>query len=206
MRRFRPNRRREREHQAEWTDEPSLLDQFDMPDETPGDETSDWPYGEYDETPIEPFVPVSGDFQEGMPDTGTAYPERESDRPASRPRFSGRAPDLGIQWGYLLLALALIAAGIFGTLLSQDRLRGDVAEWWPVSIVVVAALWMIIALARRQIASFLGGAALAGIGLSLVMNNQDIADFRETALGMALVTVGLGIVIRGFLLRQQHPL
>jgi hypothetical protein len=96
-------------------------------------------------------------------------------------------------------------AGIFGALLNRGQVPDNIEEWWPLAIVVAAAVWMVIALARRQVASFLGGSALAGVGLSLVMNNQDIADFRETLLGMVLVTAGLGIAIRGFLLRQQHP-
>lgn len=170
-------------------------------------------YGEYEEAPIEPFVPVEGDDVEpyeyrNLPDT--AYPAGEARRRVQfpRPHLGLRPPGSGtaLRWDYLLLALVLIGGGIFGALLNQDRLQAQIEEWWPLAVVVMAAVWMIIALARRQVASFLGGAALAGVGLSLLMNNQDIADFKETVLGMVLVTAGLGIVIRGFVLRQQTPL
>ncbi|MBI5958502.1 MAG: hypothetical protein HY866_07205, partial [Chloroflexi bacterium] len=108
-----------------------------------------------------------------------------------------------IQFSFLLLATALVAAGVFGTLLNQGRLRDEVADWWPLSLVVTAVLWMLVALIRRQIESLLGGAALAGVGLSFLMGTQGIADVRETLLGMVLVTAGLGVAIRGLLLRQQ---
>ncbi len=170
-------------------------------------------YGEYEEAPIEPFVPVEGDDVEPYGYSNppeTAYPAREARRRVQfpRPHLGLRLPASGtaLRWDYLLLALVLIGGGIFGALLNQDRLQAQIEEWWPLAVVIMAAVWMIIALARRQVASFLGGAALAGVGLSLLMNNQDIAGFKETVLGMVLVTAGLGIVIRGFVLRQQTPL
>jgi hypothetical protein len=206
--------RRRRSRQEDWEDESA------SPDEDQAlsalDQLSDEDlYGTYDDAPIEPFVPVEDDdFGVYEYDAGpeTASPARESSRRGrfSRPRLSLRpaAPGSGsaLRWDYLLLALLLIGGGIFGALLNQDRLQADIEEWWPLAVVVVAALWMIIALVRRRIASFLGGAALAGVGLSLLMNNQDIAGFKETVLGMVLVTAGLGIVIRGFVLRQRTPL
>jgi hypothetical protein len=199
--------RRRRSHQEDWqtdSDEDQALSALDqLPDEDL--------YGDYDDAPIEPFVPVEDDddqaydYDEVQPDADS--PARESRRRAW-PRLGPRSPATGpaLRWDYLLLALVLIGGGIFGALLNQDRLQAQIEEWWPLAVVVVAALWMIIALARRQVASFLGGAVLAGVGLSLLMNNQDIAGFKETVLGMVLVTAGLGIVIRGFVLRQRTPL
>ncbi len=43
----------------------------------------------------------------------------------------------------------------------------------------------------------------AGVGLSALLDAQDIAALRETLLGIVLVAVGLGIVVRGFLLRGR---
>jgi sulfite exporter TauE/SafE len=53
------------------------------------------------------------------------------------------------------------------------------------------------------VASFLGGAAFTGLGVSLLMDTQDVAQFQETVMGVLLVMVGLGIIIRGFLLRGR---
>ncbi len=153
-----------------------------------------------EELPIEPFVPVSG--AHAAADRAYAYPPAE-DEPAPRRRLPRPSPGVRIRFGVLLLALGLIAGGIFGTLLWQDRLRDDVMDWWPVAPLGVSALWMLIALVRRQVTSFLGGAALAGFGLSALLDAQDIATLGDTLLGTVLVTVGLGIVVRGFLLRGR---
>ncbi|HEX3051565.1 MAG TPA: hypothetical protein VHP83_12970 [Aggregatilineaceae bacterium] len=107
------------------------------------------------------------------------------------------------RFGLLLLVVVLIGGGIFGVLLNQGRIRDDVEAWWPLVLVIGALGWMLVALIQRQGTSFLGAAAVTGIGLSLLMETQDIAEVQETLIGVMLVMVGLGIVIRGFLLRQQ---
>lgn len=161
-----------------------------------------------EELPIEPFVPVSG--AHAAADRAYAYPlaktpAAEDEATPGRRRLRLPRPSLGvrIRFGVLMLALGLIAGGIFGTLLRQDRLGDEVLAWWPAVPLAVAALWMLVALVRRQVTSFLGGAALAGFGLSALLDAQDIAALGDTLLGVVLVTVGLGIVVRGFLLRGR---
>lgn len=173
---------------------------------------------------FEPFVPVRGghdaygydSYESEDEPTATAYPEPYSDMEeeprrrrvgvrlprVSAPRVPGAA---AIRWDMLLWVMILILSGIVGTLLVLGEISDDVETWWPVAVIVFAVAWMLGALLRRQVASFLGGATLAGVGLSLIMDAQDIARFEETLLGVALVTVGLGIVMRGFLLRQRSP-
>lgn len=159
---------------------------------------------------IEPYVPVSSEDAYA----GRAYsymaevslPAAEAEGVARRRRL--RAPRAAlptIRWGWLLLALVLLAGGIVGTLLRQDRLSEEDVSWWPVTVLIVAGLWMLVALARRRVEAFLGGAALVGVGLSALLDTQDIASLRETLLGMVLITTGLGIVIRGFVLRGYSP-
>jgi hypothetical protein len=161
--------------------------------------------------PIEPFVPVSGS------QAIDAYDEQPARRRVRLPRVRVPRLRLGVprlrrptwnrqvRFDILLLAVLLIAAGIFGMLLNLGRVEGDAAAWWPLVIVAGATVWMLVALLRRQVTPFLGASALTGIGLSLLLDTQDIASFRETLMGVVLVAVGLGIVIRGFLLRQQTP-
>jgi hypothetical protein len=115
-----------------------------------------------------------------------------------RPSF-----DVEIRFGLLLVVVLLIGGGIFGTLLNQGRIRDDVELWWPVVVIGGAVVWLLVALVRRRIAAFLGAAAVLGVGLTLLMDTQDIASLEDTLLGVILVSVGLGIVIRGFLLRQR---
>ncbi|MBN2305316.1 MAG: hypothetical protein JXQ72_12600 [Anaerolineae bacterium] len=169
-----------------------------------------------DDTPIEPFVPVSRTYDEyGTVESGD-LPRRRSrrsrlSRPRVRlprlrlPRLSVSRPSLGleIRSSVLLLVLLLAAAGVFGTFLKQDRIGNDIEVWWPSVIVIGAVVWMLAALVRRQVAAFLGAAAVVGVGISLLLDAQDIAAAQETLLGIVLATIGLGIVIRGFLLRQQ---
>jgi len=57
---------------------------------------------------------------------------------------------------------------------------------------------MLIALIRRQVASFLGGAALAGIGLSLLMDTQDIALVKDTLLEWCWSRLGWGSSFAAF--------
>lgn len=199
MRRLRPQRRRQRTR-SEYT---PLLDDALL------DEENQEPEESLDA--IVPFVPVSRERDFDVPDEDELSAEsRALLEPPQRPprrRLRLGLPRLSlgfeIQFSFLLLATALVAAGVFGTLLNQGRLRDEVADWWPLSLVVTAVLWMLVALIRRQIESLLGGAALAGVGLSFLMGTQGIADVRETLLGMVLVTAGLGVAIRGLLLRQQ---
>ena len=61
---------------------------------------------------------------------------------------------------------------------------------------------MLVALVRQRIPSFLGGAAVAGAGVSLLLDTQGVVPVEETLLGLILVAAGLGVVVRGFLLRQ----
>jgi hypothetical protein len=162
------------------------------------------------EAGFEPFVPAPDEdayalhahaYRAGPPlsaddaDTGAVRRRRR--------RVAGLWSGGRLRWGWLVLALALIAGGVLGTLLRQGRLREEDIAWWPVIVLALAGLWMLLALARRRVASFLGGALLAGVGFSALLDAQDVAALRETLLGLALVSTGLGIVIRGFLLRGQ---
>lgn len=162
------------------------------------------------EAGFEPFVPTPDEdayalhahAYRGEPslsadnaDTGAAQRRRL--------RVAGLRLGFQLRWGRFVLALALIAGGVTGTLLRQGRLREEDITWWPVIVLAIAGLWMLLALARRRVAAFLGGAALAGVGFSALLDAQDVATLRETLLGLVLVSTGLGIVIRGFLLRGQ---
>lgn len=183
-------------------------------------ETSSLAGEEDDEYESEPFVPVA----QQQDDYGAMDDDDETEvagiapagsrrrfRPRVRvprlhvPRLRLRRPrlTLTIRPAMLLLALALIVAGVLGTLLKQDRLDTDLTSWWPLALVAGAGLWMLAALIQRRVAAFLGGAASAGVGLSALLDTQDIAQVQETLLGVVLVAVGVGIVMRGLLLRGQ---
>ena len=118
-------------------------------DEDSYDEYADYEDADYSAPDIEPFVPVSGDYYDGDDDfdladddafvTQTAVvdspPERRRRLRPRLPRFKLPGLNVDLDWSYLLLALFLFAAGIFGVLLKQDDITGDVAEWWPLALV-----------------------------------------------------------------------
>lgn len=186
MRRLRPiRRRRARQEEAERapeefsTDysEPSIVDD------------------------LQPFVPVESTppevFAEPMPYERV---EREDEVRPVHIRRTG--PRVRVRFGVLVLALLLIAAGVVGTLRNLDRLELTVPEQWPFVVLAIAGLWLVIALNRRNVTSALGAAALAGVGISALLDVQGIAAWRETLIGTVVVMLGLGIVLRGLLLRQ----
>ncbi len=179
MRRLRPFRRRSRTSEAE-----------DISSEAVSQE-------EY-----EPSVPLEEALHEPY-----APPDVLQDAPAHPRRRLPRLklPRLGVEvnGGALSAALGLIAAGVLGTLLQRGNVQGAAQTQWPWVLVVLGVLWALIALTRRQVTSFLGAAALVGAGLSLLMDTHAIAPVRETLFGVVLVAVGLGIVVRGFVLRQH---
>lgn len=149
----------------------------------------------YDEAPadeLHPFVPVeSAPLEEDRFDV---------ERPARARRPSRR---LSVTPGALALAALLIAAGVIGTLLNLDRIELSLPAAWPVGVLAVALIWLVSALSRGHVTSALGAAALAGAGLSALLDTQGIAAWRETLIGLVLVALGLGIVLRGLLLRQN---
>ena len=189
MRRLRPiRRRRARQEEAERapeefsTDytEPSIVDD------------------------LQPFVPVESappeDFATPVPYERVERMEREDEVRPVHIRRTG--PCVRVRFGVLVLALLLIAAGVVGTLRNLDRLELTVPEQWPFVVLAIAGLWLVIALNRRNVTSALGAAALAGVGVSALLDVQGIAAWRETLIGTVVVMLGLGIVLRGLLLRQ----
>ena len=158
------------------------------------------------EEEIAPFVPVEeeGYMPYTPPDAEHAAPPRSRRRRLPRFRLP-RTPRLGVEvnWGALGAALGLIVAGVLGTLLQRGNVQGAAQTQWPWALVALGALWALVALARRHVTAFLGAAALTGAGLSLLMDTHTIAPARETLFGVVLVAIGLGIVVRGFVLRQR---
>ncbi len=105
--------------------------------------------------------------------------------------------------GLLILALGLMVAGVFFTMMNVDALSDQVLEDWPFVTLGLAVLWCLIALVRRDATAFLGGAAIIGLSVSLLLDTQDVgASFEETVVGSILIVLGLAIVVRGVLLRS----
>lgn len=106
------------------------------------------------------------------------------------------------QPGLFLIAMGMVIGGIFLTVLRNVDLPDSIEQWWPMVSLIVAILWSFVSLWRRDVRAFLGGAVVAGISVSLLLDAQDIARFQETVIGIILMTFGLAIVMRGLLLRS----
>jgi hypothetical protein len=146
-------------------------------------------------TPPPPYVPPASI----IPHEPIALPE---DEPPSR---AVRQPRLKVvRPGLLLIALGLIIGGVFVTLLNTVTLPDSVLRWYPMGSLGVAFGWAFVALVRRNIAQFVAGMVVFGLSLSLLLDTQDVASFRETFIGILLMSFGLAIVIRGLLLRQTR--
>ncbi len=172
--------------------------------------TAEGEWDNLDRAGLEPFVPVPDEDAYALRAYSyraePPFPAAEVARGAARRgrlRAPRLLPGLQVRWGWLILALALIAGGVIGTLLRQGRLSEEDIAWWPILALALAGLWMLLALIRRQVTSFLGGVTLAGVGLSALLDAQGVAVLRETLLGLILVSIGLGIVVRGFVLRGR---
>lgn len=197
MRRLRPINRRRRERAAEVQPdegfESAAQDEWGDPGALPTDDD------------LRPFVPVesaSQDVYVEPPQPADDYRAEIEHTPRPR-RTAPGAPRRGISPGVLIVVLLLVTAGIAGTLLNLGRLELDVPGEWPAALIVVAVLWLVLALSQRRVAPALGAAMLAGAGLSALLDTQGVAVWRDTMLGALLIALGLGLVIRGLLLRQR---
>lgn len=151
---------------------------------------------------VAPDVPTPDEveiteFTRRAPGRGTA-----SRRAFGLPNVSRLLVWREIRPGLLLLALGMVLGGVFWTLHNLGRVPASYEEWWAVVLLGFALLWSATALIARQAAAFLAGTALAGVSISLLLDAQEIATWHETMVGIMLITIGLGIIARGLLLRQ----
>lgn len=212
MRRLRPINRRTRQRALPTAFEPIAVPDDDAAETENTQDGSDLTLAT---DRIAAPAPASQDFAPYAAPAPDSWSAQEPAMPRRRRRL--RLPRLvstpglpwTIDWRALLLATVLIVGGSLGTLQIQDRLSedlpGDLRAWWPAAFAALSLLWMLSALIRRQTASFLGGAALGGVAFSLLLEVRDIASVQDTLLGIVLIALGLGIVIRGLLLRQHVP-
>jgi hypothetical protein len=151
-----------------------------------------------------PLERVAPDIPTPDESTITEYTRRPAQpRPAKR-RL--RLPNI-LAWGevnpgMLLLAVGLVVGGVFWMLYNRGQTSEAANAWWPMVLLAGGFLWSAYALAMRRVPSFLAANALMGVSFSLWLDAQDYLEWQQTMAGCILVAVGLGIIARGFLLRQ----
>ena len=108
-----------------------------------------------------------------------------------------------INWRAMLVIGGLVVLTAFALLLNQGALPAQVVTWWPLVVAILAAIWFLAALARRDARSLLGSTALLGLSVSMLLASQNIASLSSTWVGVTFIATGTGIVLRGLLLRHQ---
>lgn len=154
--------------------------------------------------PDQPLERVAPDVPTPQ-EVGLTLYEDEADE-AAAPARRWRLPQL-LAWGevrpdLLIVALGLIAGGLFWTLHNRGQTDATLEEWWPASILAVGIAWALWALIQRRPTPFLAAMTLIGISISLLLDVQAYLEWHETLIGIALITLGVGIMARGLLLRQ----
>ncbi len=150
-----------------------------------------------EERGVVPFDPMVSQ-QEQQRAQYYEYLAREEDRDDTSKGFWSKVAAPGL----FLVAAGLVAGGIFFTLLNVVELPSIITRWWPTVTLFISLSWSLSALNRRNAAAFLGGAGAIGLSLSLLLDAQEIADFGETFVGLVLISIGTGVIMRGLLLRQ----
>lgn len=177
--------------------EDSAYEDFSAPDPEPStpppsiEDSADIVEGVIEEQNPQALVPAEAIRHEPI-----ALPDDPPSAPPSNKRIA--------RPGLLLIAIALFLGGIFVTILKNADLPTLIEEWYPLLSLGVALLWIIVALSRRNVAAFIGGAVVAGLSMSLLLDAQKVATFQETVIGILLMTFGLSIVMRGLLLRPRR--
>ncbi len=128
----------------------------------------------------------------------------DSDVPATVPQARQRRPWLPflINWPAMFLIVALVALTVAALLFNQGALPDEIVAWWPLAIMVPAAVWFLVALLSRDSRGLLGSATLFGLSASLLLASQKI-DLLSTIVGITFIAIGAGIILRGLLLRNQ---
>ena len=124
--------------------------------------------------------------------------------PPAEPQARQRRPWLPflINWPAMFLIVALVALTVAALLFNEGALPDEIVAWWPLAIMVPAAVWFLVALLSRDSRGLLGSATLFGLSTSLLLASQKI-DLLPTIVGITFIAIGAGIMLRGLLLRNQ---
>ncbi len=140
--------------------------------------------------------PEENEIDEAVPESG-----------AQRRVVLRRRLPFVVNWPVMFIVLALVGLAAGLVLLNLNLLPEPVLAWWPLLVLIPAALWFLSALARRKARRLLRSTTLLGLAISLLLTTQHIAPSGATPIGtmigVTLITVGAGLLLRGLLLAQQ---
>jgi hypothetical protein len=140
-----------------------------------------------------PEIPAD---REGVDTNATANTARVSvQRHLSRPTLGAWQLNQTV----LLLIIFLAVVGVLSLVSQRVTWPSIVLIWWPLAVIGVAALWFIAALLRHSANGWLFSTALLGLGISLLLTTAYNMSFGGIWLGVGLITIGAGTLLRGLL-------
>jgi hypothetical protein len=184
--------RRRKQRQTEPESQPEAVDSTDSTE--PSVEEAAAPLIAYSQEP--PAEPSS--YTASTPEVVDSEPTAAE---ARRPVLRQPVPFI-VNWPVMLIIVVLIGLTVFALLWNQNVLPVEVLTWWPLAIAVPSALWLLIALFRRDGRGMLGAAALFGASISLLLTSDKLA-LLPTLVGITFIAAGTGIMLRGLLLGRQ---
>jgi hypothetical protein len=104
-----------------------------------------------------------------------------------------------VNWSALfgVIGLSVLFAFLLG--LSVNALPTGVLTWWPAALIAVGTLWALAALAQRSAAAWIGASGVIGLGLAALLATAFGVPFAGTSVGVPLIAIGTGIVLRSIL-------
>ena len=133
--------------------------------------------------------------------------EAAAQTPAATPLDTGEVsqvqegPTFAIRWSVVGLVLLLIVIIVFALALNNGLLPDVVVTYWPAIVMIPALLWLIVSLLGRDVRGLMGSTALFGLSISLLFAAQGI-PLSTTLVGVMFIAFGIGIMLRGLLLRH----
>lgn len=114
-----------------------------------------------------------------------------------------RRPSFHVAWDALLTILAVLLAGTAWLLSNFDLLPAEVPSLFPAFGAGFSLLWALISLIRRNPHTIIYSTALLGAAISLLLSAQGIAPIGTTLVGLTLISLGAGLILRGLLMPNQ---
>ena len=153
-----------------------------------------YPVLSYEPIPDSPIETTSPFAERPAPQETQAAPEASAPRRHLLPFV--------INWPALVLIVVLVALMVVALLLNQGTLPAEVVAWWPLVLLVPAAVWFLVAVLSHDARGLLGSAALFGVSASLLLGAQK-GTLLPTVVGITFIATGAGIMLRGLLMRNQ---
>jgi len=124
----------------------------------------------------------------------------EQNRVSIRRHWLKPRPYIRFRW--LAFNVFLAAIGVSALLAEHTVIPPVIVSWWPSVVIGIALIWLFRSLVRRMAPGLLGSTTLLGLGISLLLATAYQTSFVSVWLGLTLVVIGMGIILRGLLWRN----